>query len=492
MTDLRTFALVLGGLLAASAHEAKAQGAPTPGKRSFTLQQVITLAQQQGLQSKAATATREAARQRDRSYNARLLPQLSIGGSAPNYNRSIIPVLQPDGSTLYKPQQQTESSMSMTIAQRIPFTGGDLTVSSGLNRLQVTGTTSIQTWSSTPLTIGLRQPIFRPNTIKWDTREQDLRSDIAERQFLESREDVASAATTAFFDLYAAKMALKNAISNANINDTLFTLNKGRLEIGKIAENDLLQSELALLRSRTALDGARLEYDRALASLRLAINQPIDADIDIEVSANVPVVNADTSVAVAMAMKNRSTVVDLQLQDVQAKRRVNDARLNNGLGATVNASYGYNATAGDVNQAYRNLLDAQRLSLSVQVPLVQWGVRSAEVQAAKADEDRVAATSRVTREQTAQDAHFAALQLSLSRRQLEISAKADTVAQKRYEVTYNRYVVGRITIDLLYQAQLEKDQALQSYVQSLRGYWLAWYRLRRLTLYDFATGEPIR
>ncbi|MBC7895748.1 MAG: TolC family protein, partial [Cytophagaceae bacterium] len=50
----------------------------------------------------------------------------------------------------------------------------------------------------------------------------------------------------------------------------------------------------------------------------------------------------------------------------------------------------------------------------------------------------------------------------------------------------------RILIDNLYLAQSEKDQAVQQYLQSLRGYWQAYYRLRRATLYDFVEGRDIR
>jgi outer membrane protein TolC len=53
-------------------------------------------------------------------------------------------------------------------------------------------------------------------------------------------------------------------------------------------------------------------------------------------------------------------------------------------------------------------------------------------------------------------------------------------------------VIGRITIDNLYIAQSEKDQALQGFVQALRAYWVAYYQLRKLTLYDFERKEPIR
>ena len=51
---------------------------------------------------------------------------------------------------------------------------------------------------------------------------------------------------------------------------------------------------------------------------------------------------------------------------------------------------------------------------------------------------------------------------------------------------------GKIQIDNLYIAQGERDGALRAYIDALRGYWAAYYRLRRLTLYDFSAGQPIR
>jgi outer membrane protein len=41
-------------------------------------------------------------------------------------------------------------------------------------------------------------------------------------------------------------------------------------------------------------------------------------------------------------------------------------------------------------------------------------------------------------------------------------------------------------------AQQEKDEARGRFVLALRGYWQAYYRLRRVTLYDFERGERIR
>lgn len=466
--------------------------ATTSAQAGMTLRDAVDRAQRESFGARAAASTRDAARQRDRAFGARLLPQISLDGDLPIYNRSIIPVLQPDGSTLFRAQQQNEARLNMRISQQIPLTGGNLFVESSLARLQISGQQDVRNWSSTPFRVGLSQNLLRSNSQAWNAREQGLQIDAAERQFLEAREDVAIQTAMAFFDHYAARMSLENARNNSAINDTLYTLNKGRYEVGKIGENDLLQNELALLRSRNAVNAARLEFDRTLAALRLQLNLAPDAPLAVDVTGGVPAVSADTALAVAQALRNRADVTQQELQTVQAKRRVSEARYNSGFGAQLQASVGYNQSASDLDLAYRDLREAQRFSLALSMPLVQWGARSAEIEAAKAEEVRAESNRRLAREELLQEAHFAALQLDQSRSQLELSAKADTVAAKRFDVAKNRYIIGRIGIDNLFIAQNEKDQALQQYVQALRGYWLAYYRLRRTTLYDFVEGRPIR
>ncbi len=469
---------------------AGAQGTtPTP-TTGLTLQQAIDLAQRNGLQAQAALGTRDAARGRDRAFDARLLPQFSLSGNMPVYQRSIIGVIQPDGSTLFLPIEERRADLNMIVSQRIPQTGAQVTMSSRLNKR--TGNSVPETWSSSPFSLSISQPILRSNLIGWERQMNGLSADIAERQYLEAREDVAIQVSGAYFDYFAAQVALRNAILNASTNDTLYRLNQGRFEVGKISENDLLQSELEQLRARTALDQARLEHDRALAALRLALNVPENTPLEITVTSSVPDFAADTTLAVTQALRNLSSVRALDLQEATARQSVSQARFNGLPGATLNASYGYNATGGAMNDVYRNLQQAQQFSLNLQVPLITWGARSGDMQAAKAELMRVQNTTRISREQARQEAHFAVLQVSLARRQLAIAAKADTVAQKRFEVAYNRYVIGRIDVDQLYLAQNAKDQALLSYVQSLRGYWQAHYRLRRVTLYDFERGQGIR
>lgn len=458
----------------------------------MTLQQAIELAQKQGMQARAVLDTRDAARWRDRAFNARLMPQVSLAGLVPNYERAIIPVIQPDGSTQYRPRQQTTSNLGMSLTQSLPLTGGSFFISSRLERVDVGGDQASRLYNSTPVTIGLTQQVFRPNALKWDSREQDLVAETADRQYLEAREDVALSTSNAFFDLHSARLALDNAVAKVAINDTLFNLSKGRFEVGKIGENDLLQSELALLQARSQLDGAKMEFDRATAALKRLLGLRADAPLEITPPTEVPLVEVDTALAVQQALKNQSRVTSTELQSVQAKRAVTEAKLNNGFGATVTATVGFNQRASVLDDAYRDLAQRQNYGVSVQMPIVQWGNRKAQTEAAKADQDRANANARATRDAAAEDAHFAALQLALSARNLALSAKADTVAVKRFDVAKNRYLVGKIQIDNLYIAQSERDGALRAYIEALRGYWRSYYQLRRLTLYDFAEKRAIR
>ena len=79
------------------------------------------------------------------------------------------------------------------------------------------------------------------------------------------------------FDAYAADVALRNADANVAVNDSLFLLSKGRYEVGKIGENDLLQSELALLRAHaidvlvTKASGGAATYAKIAAARMLGI-----------------------------------------------------------------------------------------------------------------------------------------------------------------------------------------------------------------------------
>ncbi|HEX6559713.1 MAG TPA: TolC family protein, partial [Longimicrobiales bacterium] len=202
-------------------------------------------------------------------------------------------------------------------------------------------------------------------------------------------------------------------------------------------------------------------------------------------------VAVDTLVAVREALANGSALRQLDLQTVQAQRRVATARLQNSFNARLSGVFGYNQTASLFSDVYQSPLQQQRFGLNVQMPLLAWGAGRDEVAAARADEKRVAVLAERTRRQIGQQAHFAGRSFEQALTQLQLAAKADTVANKRFEVAKSRYVIGKIAMGDLYIAQTEKDAAVKAYVEAVRAYWVAYYQLRKITLYDFVEGKPI-
>jgi len=52
-------------------------------------------------------------------------------------------------------------------------------------------------------------------------------------------------------------------------------------------------------------------------------------------------------------------------------------------------------------------------------------------------------------------------------------------------------LIGKIDIPNLFLAQSEKDNARRANTQTLWDYWSTYFRVRRLTLYDFETKESL-
>ena len=90
-----------------------------------------------------------------------------------------------------------------------------------------------------------------------------------------------------------------------------------------------------------------------------------------------------------------------------------------------------------------------------------------------------------------QEVFFEVLQLQQLQQQVRIAAKADTVAARRFEVAKNRYLIGKIDITDLFNAQREKDTARRNFFQTLRQFWTSYFNVRRLTLYDFTQNQPL-
>lgn len=414
-------------------------------------------------------------------------PQLSLNGNLPNYQRRINQVVQPDGTFQFIPVQQAYSNASLSLSQNLPFSGGVLSIQSNLSRGDIFGDQGSTFWQANPLLISLNQPLFRFNAQKWQWKQDKLRLQLATRLEAEQMEELRLSTIQAYFDWYVASLQLANAEYNTAINDTIYRISNGRFSVGKIAENELLQVELNFTNARNTVEQQRMQL--ALSKMRLEIlTGPLAPDAKALPPSALPVIDPDPAKAREEALFNRSDILQNQLGVAQAQRSVREAQLARLPQSDINVLYGLNQTGLSLDQSLQSPVNSQFAGLGFSIPITSFGANRAQVKAGQRNLEASEAAAEYARQQMEVEVLGLALQMKQLRTSLDISAKADTIARKRYEVARNRYKIGTVGITDLSIAQNEKDQALVNYFESLRAYWLGYYRLRRLTLYDFAKG----
>ncbi|MFN8358211.1 MAG: TolC family protein [Spirosomataceae bacterium] len=459
--------------------------------QSLTLQDAVELAKQNSPIAKQIRASYQGDAWRYKANKASLMPQLSLGGTVPGYFRQIGSITQPDGSLLFQNYSRAFSETTLSLQQSILATGGSLRLSSGLERIDIFGNNPSSFWASSPLMLTYQQPLFKINQIKWNWQQQQIQYAQANQQQLEQLEDLSLQVTQKYFDLYISHLQLRNAEYNLSINDTIYTISKGRFGLGKIAENELLQVELGLMNARNSVEQNKLRVSVNEKQLRNLIGLQEGSSVAIVAPLAAPNIDPDPMKAIQEAHTNRSDFKGFELAENRAQMNLRSAQISRRFSADLNVSVGFNQTAPNLGDAFRNLQGSQAAFLGFTIPIANAGRNKANYEAAKNDLEATQQQINYGKNALEIEVYNAVLELKQQKASLQISAKADTIARKRYEVSKNRYLIGKIDITNLIIAQNEKDQALVSYMQALQSYWLAYYRLRRLSLYDFETNQKI-
>lgn len=457
----------------------------------LNLKQAIAYGHDNSPSARSIKASYSSAKWNYISARSSLLPSLSLQGNLPGLSHQVTSITQPNGDITFREQNIANSSGALVLSQNITPTGGNLFMSSGLARIDQLGANPTATWRASPLQLGITQPLFRVNNLRWDWKQAKLQYEFAQRQATESLEDLSIAITTSFFDYYILQKQLKNAEYNAAINDTLYTVAEGRYNVGKIAENDKLQAELNLMNARNSVDQTRVQIRTAEKRLKNLLGIDGDQKLEVVYEESLPLYAVDLNKALAEARENRSNYVNFKIQETDAELSIRRAQANRRFNGDLTASFGLNQTATDLDAAYDNLLNSQQLTIGFSMPLLNFGRNKAAYMVAKNDKESRLAQIENNRNNLELEIMSNVLQFNQLKQILAISAKSDTIARQRYEISTKRFVLGKIDLTNLTIAQNEKDLALINYIRNLQNFWVSYYQLRRLTLFDFETGNKI-
>jgi outer membrane protein TolC len=459
--------------------------------KKLTLREAIEIAKKQSPDALMAKHKFRASYWQYKSFQASYLPSLLLTGALPTFDKSINKISTTEGDVF---SAQTINSLyaGLSLNQKIGFTGGDISLNSNLQRLDNIYTdTTMSSYNATFLNIAYRQPLFKYNSYKWNRKLEPLLYNEARKIYLENMEQVSLTATNHFFNLLLAQINQKIARINLANYDTLYKIAMGRYNLGKIAENDLLQLELQFLRAGSTLKDAELEVHNQLFQFKSFLRITEGAEFDLVAPDHIIPFTVAADRAIAEARANNPQSLSFNRRLMEAESQVAMAKYDGRFDAELFAVYGLTNNADLITDLNNNPLDEQRLELGISLPLLDWGVARGKIKMAESNQEIVRTTVEQEQIDFDQEIFLKVARFNMQFEQVNISARADTVAQKGYDITKARYLIGKISITDLNIAQAEADNSKGNYINTLWIYWRNYYDLRRLTLYDFEQDMPI-
>ena len=397
---------------------------------------------------------------------------------------------QPDGTEQFIRQNQLITDLGLQVSQNIWFTGGNLFVQTSTQRMDELGS-SFTSYNSQPVTVGYQQSLFGYNSLKWDRRIEPVRFREAKKTYAETLELIASKTCELFFDLATAQANLDIARSNYASADTLYRYARGRYNIGSITENEMLQLEVNRLNEETNMMKARIEVEDAMLTFRSFLGIREETAVEVVPDDSVPRFEVPLGEALEQAYLHSPEPDMYRRMRLESRSALAQARASRGLKADLYLQFGLSQTAGRLKDSWRSPLDQQYVSLSLVVPILDWGRGRGKVRVAKSNVALVETQTEQGMNDFELNVRKMVRQFNLQARQVEVAARTDDTARRRYEVALRLYLMGKSTVLDLNAATTEKDAARRNHIEAMKTYWTLYYGLRSMTQYDFEHGCPL-
>lgn len=424
------------------------------------------------------------------SFRAERLPSLSLTATPARYYRYMTQRYDSEQNIdVFRQQQMFSASAGLEVTQNFDLLGGSFYLETDLEYMRNFGLNKYTQYSSVPVRIGYRQNLLGFNAFRWERKIEPLRYEKAKKELIYNMETVSEQAVTYFFALAQAEMRL--AEENVASCDTLYVIGERRFKIASISRAELLTLELDKVNARNTLENCRIALKRASFSLASFLGMDKNTQIDIQMPGRPTAMNIPVDVALAMAKENNPTLLSHRQTILEGERDLSRAKVESRFNASVNASVGFNQVSDDFSGAYRSPLRQDLVSISVSVPLIDWGVRKGKVNMARNNLNVSRIAARQDELSIEEDIIMTVSDYDVRQRLIASASEALDLAETAYSQTRQRFIIGKADINSITLSLNRRQEAAKNYIAALQNFWLSHYKIRRLTLHDFELNMPL-
>jgi outer membrane protein TolC len=460
---------------------------------TLDLDRTVRLATDSSLSARKYQSVYDASRYQYLSWQASRKPQFSLESTPVMYERYMTQrYLSEEDIDVYRQQRMFYSQAGITASQVMEPWGGEFYGSTKLGYLRTFGDQNQTQFMTIPISVGYRQDLLFYNPLKWDRQIEPLRLARAEKELVYGIETASEQAVEKFFTLALAQDLQRMAEEYLASCDTIYAIAERRYRIASIPKAELSILELEKTNARTALANARIARSRAAQQLATYLGMDRSTEIELVIPTVVGTLRVDAAEAIQQARENNPKYLEVRQTTAEARRNAERARVEKNFSMSLDASIGLNQVADRFADAYSHLLSQDMATVKLSVPLKDWGKRKNAYLAARSMVDASERAEQETARDTELDVALTVADFNERQTIVEISRQALTIAEDAYAQTLQRFIRAQANAYDLSLAQSHWQTARQNQIASLQNYWLAYYHLRRLTLYDYQRHTPIR
>lgn len=478
--------LIITGLFLMSAMTSSAQNI------SFSLDKTIEMACDSSLRAFSARNTFLSSYWEFRSFRAARLPSLTMSMKPLQYHRSFTSRYDSETNRdVYRQQQSLYSYGNLAVSQNFDLTGGTFYIDSELGYLKNFGINDYEEFSAVPLRIGYSQDLLGYNSFKWEKRIEPLKYEKAKKRLLYTMEEISESAAQYFFSLAMAQVEFDLAKAGLASSDTLYRMGIERQKIASISHADLLTLKLDKVIAGNTLKNAEIGLKKAMFGFVTYLNMDKKTSVRLALPDRPGNMEISADAALEQVRKNNPDLLTNRQSLMEAEQTVERTTRSSKMEASLDLSIGFNQVASSLNSSYKKPLEQDVVSLSVQIPLVDWGVRKGRVNMAKNELNITKLAVQQDELSLEEEIIMTVSDFNVQQDLINSAEEAKSLADMAYEATKQRFLIGKADISSLTLSLNRQESAQRNYISALQNYWLSYFKIRKLTLYDFEKKETL-
>jgi len=460
--------------------------------KTITLNQAIEIALDSSLSTFKAQNSYLSGYWQFRTFKAERLPSLSINTTPISYNQNFVERYDyNNNAVVYKSQQSLYSYANLSLKQNLDITGGTFSIDTELGYLRNLGLNTTEQYSSVPIRIGYSQMLFGFNNFKWEKKIEPISYEKATKEFLYNMEEISEQTAVYFFELALCKKNYELAKQNIENSDTLYKIGLERYKIGTISQPDLLALKLEVINSKNNLSNVEINLKKSTFSLASFLRFDRETQFNLSLPKDILNIILSAEDVINKAKENNPIISELKENNLKAQQDFDKTKKESRFSATLSASIGFNQVANNFLDAYQKPLQQNVVTVGLDIPIVDWGVRNGKVKIARENVNTVKITAMQAEQSFEQDVLTTLFEFNLQQNQIQLSEEAKEIAEVAYDKAKQLFIIGKNDVNSVNSAYSHRIEAEQNYITALKNYWLSYYKIRKLTLYDFVQKKKI-